>query len=109
MPGDVILADRGFLIHDSVAVMEAHLKIPAFTKGKSQLHPLELEDTRKIATVRIHVERVIGLLKQNFQVLQHTIPISMVSRSSDSLSVLDKVIVICSALINLCPSPIPLQ
>lgn len=29
----VVLADRGFLIHDSVNQIRAHLNIPAFTKG----------------------------------------------------------------------------
>lgn len=66
LPGDIILADRGFLIKDSVEILGAHLEIPAFTKNKDQLHPTDLETTRKIANVRIHVERVIGLLKKKF-------------------------------------------
>lgn len=37
LPGDIVLANRGFTIEDSVAVMQAKLHIPAFTKGKSQL------------------------------------------------------------------------
>lgn len=32
-PGDVVLADRGFLIQDSIQSIKAELKIPAFTKG----------------------------------------------------------------------------
>ena len=59
VPGDVILADRGFDIKDIVGLLGAEVKIPAFTKGKTQLSPLELESTRKIARLRIHVERVI--------------------------------------------------
>ena len=34
IPGDVVLADRGFNISDSVGMMQAKLHIPAFTKGK---------------------------------------------------------------------------
>lgn len=60
LPGDVILADRGFDIAESVGMMQAKLHIPAFTRGKQQLTALEVEDTRSIANVRIHVERVIG-------------------------------------------------
>ena len=75
IPGDVILADRGFDISDSVALMQAELHIPAFTKGKNQLSPLEVENTRNIANVRIHIERVIGVVKQKFSILQNTIPI----------------------------------
>ena len=59
-PGDVILADRGFNIQESVACTMAQVKLPAFIKGKSQLSPVDIETTRKIAHVRIHVEQVIG-------------------------------------------------
>ena len=37
LPGDVILADRGFDIAESVRMMHAKLHIPAFTRGKQQL------------------------------------------------------------------------
>lgn len=107
LPGDVVLADRGFLIHDSLEAVGAHLKIPAFTRGKTQLHPTDLENTRNIATVRIHVERVIGLLKKKFQVFQQTIPISMLSKQKNGHNALDKMVVVCSAFINLCPSQVP--
>ena len=36
LPGDVVLADRGFNIGDSVGLFCASLKIPAFTKGKKK-------------------------------------------------------------------------
>ncbi len=64
LPGDVVLADRGFNISESVRMLQARLHIPAFTKGKSQLDAMEVEDTRTLANVRIHVERVIGLVRQ---------------------------------------------
>ena len=56
LPGDVVLADHGFDIADSVGAMQAKLHIPAFTRNKSQLSALEVEEARKIANVRIHVE-----------------------------------------------------
>lgn len=59
IPGDVVLADRGFTISESVGFHCATLKIPGFTRGLPQLHPCTIEETRKIASVRIHVERVI--------------------------------------------------
>ena len=46
LPGDVVLADRGFDISDSVGMQQAQLCIPAFTKGKTQLSALEVEQTR---------------------------------------------------------------
>lgn len=106
LPGDIVLADRGFLIQDSLEMLGAHLKIPAFTRGQSQLHPTDLENARNIATVRIHVERIIGVLKKKFKIFHQTIPLSMLSKNNDS-SALDKIVVICSAFINMCPSQIP--
>ena len=55
-PGDVILADRGFDIQESVGLFCSMIKIPAFTKGKKQLSGIEVEQTQRIANVRIHVE-----------------------------------------------------
>ena len=33
-PGDIVMADRGFLIEDSLQCRGAQLNIPAFTKGR---------------------------------------------------------------------------
>ena len=71
--GDVVLADRGFNIHDDLAVRGAKLEIPAFTKGKSQLSRAEVETSRRLAHVRIHVERIIGQLRKKYKILQHTL------------------------------------
>ena len=66
-PGDVVLADRGFNVAEAIGSVGASLDIPAFTKGKrKQLSPIEIENTRSIANVRIHVERVIGSVSQRF-------------------------------------------
>lgn len=69
------MADRGFIIQESVALYQAQLAIPAFTRGKNQLDPLDVERTQGIANVRIHVERVIGLLRQKYSILQGILPI----------------------------------
>ncbi|KAK0155521.1 hypothetical protein N1851_002110 [Merluccius polli] len=66
VPGDLVLADRAFNIQATLGCRMAHVKIPAFTRGKSQLAPVDLETTRKIAHVRIHVERVIGSVRQKY-------------------------------------------
>ena len=39
LPGDLVLADRGFDIETSVGLMCAEVKMPAFTKGRCQLCP----------------------------------------------------------------------
>ena len=43
VPGDMVMADRGFTISDSVVLKQAKLTIPAFTKRKSQLDPVDVE------------------------------------------------------------------
>ena len=51
-----MLADCGFDIKESVALVGATLKIPALTRGHSQRNAKDVEETRKLAHVRIHVE-----------------------------------------------------
>jgi len=77
LPGDNALADRGFTVSDVVALHHATLKIPDFTRGKKQLHPRGVGNTRKIASARIHVERVIGLVRNRFRILKDPVPLSI--------------------------------
>ena len=42
LPGDVILANRGFNVADSVSIHGANLDIPAFTKRHEQLSAGEI-------------------------------------------------------------------
>ncbi|XP_034072475.1 uncharacterized protein LOC117546303 isoform X2 [Gymnodraco acuticeps] len=111
LPGDIVLADRGFDIADSVGFYCASLKMPAFTRGKSQLSAYEVEETRKIANVRIHVERVIGLVRRKYQILQsRAVPIEpMLTKPGEALALIDKIGVICCALSNLSVSVVPLE
>ena len=108
LPGDVVLADRGFDIAESVGSMQAKLHIPAFTKGKTQLSAVEVEETRKIANVRIHVERVIGAVRQRYPILQSTLPIHYVmKRNGEDIPLLDRMVRVCCALNNVCDSVVP--
>ena len=90
---DSILAHRGFLNAEEVATRGAVLAIPSFTRGKSQMPAKDVDESRKIAQVRIYVERVIGRLK-TFKILNSTIPISQVDLLND-------VMIVVSALVNL--------
>ena len=78
IPGDTVLADRGCDIKESTAMYCACVTLPAFTKGKKQLTGIEVEQTRRIANVRFHVERVIGLIRQKYSLLSGTQPIDYV-------------------------------
>ena len=110
LPGDIVLADRGFDISDCAALYCAKVEIPSFTKGKKQLGPMDVEKTRKIASVRIHVERVIGLLRRKYKILQGILPIDLlIKKDTNDLASIDKIIVVCCALTNLCDSVVPFE
>ena len=97
IPGDTILADRGFDTKETVGLYCATITMPAFTKGKKQLSG-EVEQSRQITNVRIHVERVIGLIRQKYQILQGTQPVEFVT-PKDNSTLLDKVVSVSCSLI----------
>nr|XP_012564768.2 uncharacterized protein LOC101238994 [Hydra vulgaris] len=102
-------ADRGFNIAESVGFYCRELKIPGFTKGKLQLTCSDVETTRKIASVRVHVERVIGLLRNKYKVLQSIMPLDYLYTKDSGLCTIDKIVIVCSSLINICVSIIPVE
>uniref|UniRef100_A0A8C1SN24 DDE Tnp4 domain-containing protein n=1 Tax=Cyprinus carpio TaxID=7962 RepID=A0A8C1SN24_CYPCA len=105
LPGDIVLADRGFDIKESVGMLCAEVKLPAFTKGYCQLAARDVEETRKVAHLRIHVERVIGNICQKYNILTGTIPINMILPcEGEDITFLDKIVTVCCALTNQCPT-----
>ena len=102
MPGDVVLADRGFDIAESVGFYCAKVKIPAFAKGKKQVSGTDVESTRRIASVRIHVERVIGLVRKKYTILQSILPLDFLITKDGYYTTIDKIVTACSALCNIC-------
>ena len=109
VPGDTLLADRGFNISDSVGLHCSRLEIPAFTKGKKQLEGIAVEQTRNIANVRIHVERVIGNIRNKYSMLSCTQPIDFVISSDGTNTTLDKIVLVSCALVNICESVVPFE
>ena len=112
LPGDTVMADRGFTISESVGLRHGKLVIPAFTKGKNQLDPVDVEQSRGIASVRIHVERVIGLLRRKYTILEGTLSTKFLScdpsgPSESQVPIIDRILRVCSALVNFCPSVVP--
>lgn len=99
------MADRGFDIAESVAIMGANLLVPAYMKGKTQLSSDDVLKTRKIANVRIHVERVIGVVRQKYKILKGSIPIQYVMNADgNGMTTIDKIAKVCCALTNMNPS-----
>ena len=82
------------------------VEIPAFTKGKKQLDPISIEQTRNIANVRIHVEQVIANVRKKYSLLDATQPIDFVMSYNEETT-LDKIIHVSCILINICDSIVP--
>ena len=74
--GDSVMADKGFNIADLLNAKSVTLNIPPkLTDSSGQFSEDDRVKTRRIASVRIHVERAIGRVK-NFKILE-SIPNSM--------------------------------
>jgi hypothetical protein len=89
-PGDSVMADRGFTIADLLEERGVDLNIPPM-KLQPQLTEDELVETRRIASVRIHVERAIGRLK-SYHILNN-VPNSMAGLA-------DRIFFICTVFTN---------
>ena len=94
-PGDSIMADRGFDIQDDVTPLGVCVNIPPFLKGKAQFEASELVESRRIASLRIHVERAMEQIK-NHHILDGTIPASLTN-------VAEQIFTVCCILTNFMP------
>lgn len=79
MPGDAVMADKGFLIKDDLPP-GVNLVIPPFLT-QAQFTADEVRQTYKIATARIHIERANNRMKC-FHILDH-IPYEYFNLASD--------------------------
>ena len=84
------MADRGFDIQDDLALRGVKLNILPFLKGKSQL-----SETRRIASVRIHVKRAMERIK-SFHIFDQAIPSSM-------SNIVNQAFFVCAVLSNFHP------
>ena len=69
-----VMADRGFIIKELLNNIGVELHILPFMEGRQQLPPQEIQTGRKIASLRIHIERAIGRMKL-YSILKSTIPV----------------------------------
>ena len=100
-PGDSVLADRGFNIQELLLPYRVNLAIHSFLKKKKQFSLEEDARTKQVANARIHIERVIGRVK-DFDILTSELPLDM----SD---LFDHMAVVICALVNLQEPVIPLH
>ncbi len=100
-PGDTVLADRGFNIQELLLPYQVHLAIPPFLKKKKQFSLQDDARTKQVANARIHIERVIGRLK-DFDILTFELPLDM-------FDLFDHMAVVICAIVNLQEPIIPLH
>ena len=94
-PGDEIMADKGFLIQDILAPLGVRLNVPPLLKSNSQMAAEDVILTKKIAQLRIHVERAIGRIKE-YHILQGVLPAAM-------WDTINQVVFVCCMLSNFNP------
>jgi hypothetical protein len=90
--GDAVMADKGFLIRDLLTFKKVYLLSPAYCRGP-RLSARGTTHTRRIASLRTHVERNILKLKQ-FRIISGVIPLLL-------KPMLDRIVFLCAALSNL--------
>ena len=95
--GVSVMADRGFTVRDMLAEKGVDINIPPFLEGREQLPADEVKHGRSIASLRIHVERAIGRIK-NYTILKGTLPITMICVANQ-----------CAWLTNFQPALVPLS
>ena len=95
--GDDVMADRGFNIRHMLLPKRATLNIPAFSHGR-QLSAKAVLRSRKIARVRIHVERAIARMK-TFKIINGILPLRLRFQLNQIITI---IIVLCNLQERLC-------
>ena len=70
-PGDHVMADKGFEIQHLLDRINVRVDHPPILRGVTRMSAEQETQTRRIARLRIHVERAIERVK-NFRILQET-------------------------------------
>lgn len=97
--GDSIMADKGFNVQDIFMGSNVLINIPEFFKKKTRMSERSLAKDRKIASKRVHVERVIGLAK-TFKILRGPLSVT-------DAPLADAIITTCFFLCNYRPCIVP--
>ena len=99
MSGASVMADRGFTIKESLSKLGIGLNLPPFMEGRRQLPADEMQRGRSIASLRIHVERAIGRMKQH-KILTGVFQLKMARLAN-------QIVVVCAYLSNFHPALVP--
>ena len=92
--GDIVMADKGFNIQDLLALHGVRLLAPPIMR-KDNVSACASTVTRRIASKRVHIERMIRKLK-SYQILRKCLPLTFKGYISSIIKVV-------AALVNLQP------
>ena len=92
-PGDAVMADKGFNVQDYLALHETVLIAPPIMRKNVSARASTA--TRRVATARVHIERIIKRLK-SFNFIRGVIPLTFKPYIGSAVTV-------CAILVNLQP------
>ena len=95
-PGFSVLFDKEFSVLDLLLQYKVTARIPPFLRSKRQLPPSKGEVEKRTARTRIHIEHVIGWLKE-FRLLDHSLTLNLVD-------LVYEIWIILCAIANMVPS-----
>ncbi|XP_061662550.1 uncharacterized protein LOC133493307 [Syngnathoides biaculeatus] len=103
LPGDVVLG-IGFDGDQSGGLFCAEVDVPAFGHGGCHLVERNLGEKAHLVE---HIERVLGNIRRNYKLLNAAVPLDATPPCDrEEGTFLDKVVTVCYALENLCPTAV---
>nr|XP_047137184.1 uncharacterized protein LOC124813759 [Hydra vulgaris] len=69
----------------------------------------ELIETMPLCFRKYFETKVVGLLRNKYKVLQSIMPLDYLYTKDSGLCTIDKIVIVCSSLINICDSIIPVE
>ena len=79
------MADKGFTIEDLLP-LDVELNIPPFLGDNEQMSNEDVIATQQIASIRIHIERAINLIK-NYRIWEGDVSLSLIGLVNQMWSV----------------------
>ncbi|XP_037526103.2 uncharacterized protein LOC119403231 [Rhipicephalus sanguineus] len=76
-PWDAVMVDKGFKIEDLLPLGVSRHMPPFRIAGEPQMSQQDVEETKRVASARVHIERVIRRIKE-FHILDRPFPINMI-------------------------------
>lgn len=110
LPGDLLLGYCPFSSEEDMGLFCAEVVASSFSQGEKHLRKKEAEGFQEASPMKVHAQRVVGLLRERYSILSSTVPLSIIRvRPSGELtkSLVDKIMMTCCALCNLCETIVP--